>query len=592
MDTLGQNLNRYYSSPDLRQQPSIFAAKSLLDSYAKAGRLALYLDYHAHASKRGCFIYGNVMDSLEDQVQNQIFCRLIAMNTPHFDYDGCLFSREHMTRIDPGDLAKGLTAEGSGRVDTYLSHGLVHSYTIECNYNTGRMSNEVPACDVDPGGQAVTGASVYMPSAEKYTPSSYASVGRACVVAMLDIRGQNPCSRINQSKYKTLDRLRQFIVAEVRGRKEYRNQQGQQLHQPVHRDRRKTVGEVEGWRRVASSWTIDGEGGETSVQTTATSSSTVEVKKAPSRSGKEGMINSSSDARRRLLESSLSWKSKRGLGEASRDKPKGGIIVKLDETEYLSNSECPSDTDSGSGTSEVVSSKSSSSRGSATSTSSSSSSGSDPPRSLPPRQLPVKMFNFQHNGAASCSGKEGESGSDGHGAMGSRASSARRSSGVGSRNSAMSGTTDCTDSSDSNAATTSPRRGRNMVESVTSPVRTPSTPTGKAARPPGRPPMAQAVGNPIPAIPVSSGAKCSASGNDELSGDCDEDVDTPELSLFAEKIKDASVWNNAVTRLRSVNSGAGRGGESPTSALDVLRNRDVGTAASIITVAGTGAFEV
>ena len=27
-------------------------------------------------------------------------------------YDGrCLFSREHMTRIDPGDMAKGLTAE-------------------------------------------------------------------------------------------------------------------------------------------------------------------------------------------------------------------------------------------------------------------------------------------------------------------------------------------------------------------------------------------------------------------------------------------------------------------------------------------------
>ena len=41
---------------------------------------------------------------------------------------------------------------------------------------------------------------------EKYTPSSYASVGRACVIAMLDLRGQNCSSRVPKSKYKTLDR--------------------------------------------------------------------------------------------------------------------------------------------------------------------------------------------------------------------------------------------------------------------------------------------------------------------------------------------------------------------------------------------------
>ena len=108
MDTHGQNLNRYYSNPDPALQPSIFACKSILSHYAELNQLALYLDFHAHASKRGCFIYGNVMDSIELQVQNQLFCRLIALNSPHFDYDGCLFSREHMIRVDPGDMAKGM----------------------------------------------------------------------------------------------------------------------------------------------------------------------------------------------------------------------------------------------------------------------------------------------------------------------------------------------------------------------------------------------------------------------------------------------------------------------------------------------------
>jgi hypothetical protein len=221
MDQYGHNLNRYYNTPDASTQPSIFAAKSLLDHYAKQQTLSVYLDFHAHASKRGCFIYGNVLDSIEDQVQNQLFCKLIAMNTPHFDYEGCLFSREHMFRIDPGDQAKGLTAEGSGRVATYLAYGLIHSYTIECNYNTSRIGNEVPPPEQEIGGQYVTPASAFTTNPEKYTPSTYAGVGRACVVALLDLKGQNPASRISKSKFKTLERIRNAVVLEVRSRKEY-----------------------------------------------------------------------------------------------------------------------------------------------------------------------------------------------------------------------------------------------------------------------------------------------------------------------------------------------------------------------------------
>lgn len=222
MDQLGQNLNRFYTDPDPQKQPSIFALKSIIDYYAAEGKLAMYLDLHAHASKRGCFIYGNVVDSFNDQVQNQLFCRLIALNTPHFDYEGCLFSKDHMTRIDPGD---GMTAEGSSRVYSYLAHKLIHSYTLECNYNMGRICNEVALPEGDLG-ESCTHMAYRSWSAtsplEKYSPASYENVGQACVLALLDIRGQNPCPRIGRSRWRTLDRLRQAAVADVRALSEYR----------------------------------------------------------------------------------------------------------------------------------------------------------------------------------------------------------------------------------------------------------------------------------------------------------------------------------------------------------------------------------
>jgi len=183
------------------------------------------VDCHAHASKRGCFIYGNVMDSLTDQVQNQLYCQLIAMNTPNFEYEGCLFSKEHMSRIDPGDAKKGLTAEGSGRVATYLNYGLIHSYTIESNYNCSRNGNDVPACMADP--RPATYANdkdghQYTPNPEKYTVAAYSSVGRAVLIAMLDIRDVNPCSRVPKSRHRTLENMRGKMMDMVKNRKEYK----------------------------------------------------------------------------------------------------------------------------------------------------------------------------------------------------------------------------------------------------------------------------------------------------------------------------------------------------------------------------------
>ena len=222
-DQFGNNLNRHYINPDSTQHPSIYAVKHLQEYYARNKNIAMYLDLHAHASKRGCFIYGNVMDSFDHQVQNQLFCKLIAYNTAHFDYDGCLFSRDHMQRVDPGDRSSGLTAEGSGRVSTFLSHKIIHSYTLECNYNCSKFQNEVVTLESNCFGAHVTKPSAYATTSERYTPSIWEGVGRACMVSMLDLRGHNPCSRIPMTKVKTLERIRLAVMGEVRQKSDYKS---------------------------------------------------------------------------------------------------------------------------------------------------------------------------------------------------------------------------------------------------------------------------------------------------------------------------------------------------------------------------------
>ncbi|XP_021248461.1 cytosolic carboxypeptidase-like protein 5 isoform X6 [Numida meleagris] len=110
--------------------------------------LAYYVDLHGHASKRGCFMYGNSFSDENDQVENMLFPKLISMNSPHFDFTGCNFSEKNMYAKDKRD---GQSKEGSGRVAVYKALGIIHSYTLECNYNTGRSVNSIPLACHDNG---------------------------------------------------------------------------------------------------------------------------------------------------------------------------------------------------------------------------------------------------------------------------------------------------------------------------------------------------------------------------------------------------------------------------------------------------------
>lgn len=107
MDSLNQNLNRYYSNPDPEKQPSCFAIRKLCEHYNKDKRLFMYLDLHAHPAFKGNFTFGNAIYEFVQQVESQLFPKILSQNCINFEFEQCIFSRKHMKAKDRNeDISK------------------------------------------------------------------------------------------------------------------------------------------------------------------------------------------------------------------------------------------------------------------------------------------------------------------------------------------------------------------------------------------------------------------------------------------------------------------------------------------------------
>ncbi|KAJ1638474.1 hypothetical protein T492DRAFT_943469 [Pavlovales sp. CCMP2436] len=209
LDTRGENLNRYYSSPDRQLHPTIYAARALLEQLHAREVLKFHVDLHGHATKRGCFLFGNNIPDLQQIAETDLYAKLVfslcnsigggkytddaelAVNTPvnpppSFTppislrmVETVLYAKTIIScRKENHD---GLSTEGAGRVAIYRLTGVAHCYTLECNYNTGRSLNKL--AEPEPG------------RALSPPPIPPHSVGSA-----LDLSGLNPLSRLQPPK--------------------------------------------------------------------------------------------------------------------------------------------------------------------------------------------------------------------------------------------------------------------------------------------------------------------------------------------------------------------------------------------------------
>ncbi|KAK1939992.1 Cytosolic carboxypeptidase-like protein 5 [Phytophthora citrophthora] len=258
-DTRGVNLNRVYEDPQPDLAPSVFALKELLlelvEEYGgvdstPAQENVIYLDLHAHANRRGCFIFGNnhlpdLLDTSNEamemaitrQVQTQLYARLVGLHTPFFDYMACLFDKENMTRHDLRDNSNATTSrQGSSRVALYRATGLTYVYTIECNYNEGRRnlrtstlvsSSSSPGKTGQPKRSSSLKGQVRLPRQNaptsgtrlylKYSPAEWKDVGVGALIALLDLF-ELPGSgkRVEESPFRSQDGIRKNLLSEIK----------------------------------------------------------------------------------------------------------------------------------------------------------------------------------------------------------------------------------------------------------------------------------------------------------------------------------------------------------------------------------------
>ncbi|EGZ09613.1 hypothetical protein PHYSODRAFT_564200 [Phytophthora sojae] len=272
-DTRGVNLNRVYEDAQLETAPTVYALKDFLlqivGDYGGADSQfaqenVVYLDLHAHANRRGCFIFGNnhLPDALIDnnneametaitrQIKTQLYARLVGLHTPFFDYMACLFDKDNMTKRDLRDNNNATTSrQGSSRVALYRATGLTYVYTIECNYNEGRRNlraSSLVASTSSPTVASISGAgaskrcssskglakrvqseSLRMPRQTaptsgtrlylKYSPAEWKDVGIGALVALLDLfelpgAGQ----RLEESPFRSREGIRKNLLAEIK----------------------------------------------------------------------------------------------------------------------------------------------------------------------------------------------------------------------------------------------------------------------------------------------------------------------------------------------------------------------------------------
>ncbi|GET92349.1 zinc carboxypeptidase, putative [Leishmania tarentolae] len=192
VDSNGVDLNRMYRDPSRKRHPAPYAVLALLRSLGN--RVALFIDMHAHANKRGTFFYGNSMD-WPNQIENLLYAKLVSLNTPYLDFRSCNFSEANMFAVSKSGKRK----DSSSRVVAFTEAGIVHAYTMETSHVMADTLNPVVTLTNHQADHLDT--ALPSPPPVMHSPASFHSTARAMLLGLLDFKGVNPISRLPLTQF-------------------------------------------------------------------------------------------------------------------------------------------------------------------------------------------------------------------------------------------------------------------------------------------------------------------------------------------------------------------------------------------------------
>ena len=150
-------------------------------------------------------MYGNHFEDTETKIDSLLFPKLMSINSANFDFPACNFTQKNMFMKD---RHTGAGREGSGRVSVYRATGITNCYTLECNFNTGRFTNNIPVASRDYGRASPPPVFDTPP---KYSPYIYEETGKSLAISILDLTESNPWTRLTCSSSKNMKGVRSWI---------------------------------------------------------------------------------------------------------------------------------------------------------------------------------------------------------------------------------------------------------------------------------------------------------------------------------------------------------------------------------------------
>ena len=114
----------------------------------------------------------------------------------------------------------GLSREGSGRVGIFKATNVTGCYTLECNFQTGKRMNvltpkfNLETNEIEPEDPLTDRNSKHYKDMRtpNYCVEIFEDVGTAICIALIELTGKNPITRMATSCYKNVESVRREVI--------------------------------------------------------------------------------------------------------------------------------------------------------------------------------------------------------------------------------------------------------------------------------------------------------------------------------------------------------------------------------------------